>query len=164
MNFTAHRMNTGLSDIFNENSVEKLLKNDSSPQTTNLARINTGIAEMLFGRTETPKGIGTYSHTIPPSRKSSLEEQKPQRGLELKQLARWYITICLEEQKPQRGLKLFYIHCSAFTICLFGRTETPKGIETYIRLLICFPSSFGRTETPKGIETDRQDCICIHHP
>ena len=52
-------MNTGLSDIFNENSVEKLLKNDSSPQTTNLARINTGIAEMLFGRTETPKGIGT---------------------------------------------------------------------------------------------------------
>ena len=53
-------MNTGLSDIFNENSVEKLLKNDSSPQTTNLARINTGIAEMLFGRTETPKGIGTY--------------------------------------------------------------------------------------------------------
>ena len=59
MNFTAHRMNTGLSDIFNENSVEKLLKNDSSPQTTNLARINTGIAEMLFGRTETPKGIET---------------------------------------------------------------------------------------------------------
>ena len=53
-------MNTGLSDIFNENSVEKLLKNDSSPQTTNLARINTGIAEMLFGRTETPKGIGTF--------------------------------------------------------------------------------------------------------
>ena len=52
-------MNTGLSDIFNENSVEKLLKNDSSPQTTNLARINTGIAEMLFGRVETPKGIGT---------------------------------------------------------------------------------------------------------
>ena len=51
MNFTAHRMNTGLSDIFNENSVEKLLKN--------LARINTGIAEMLFGRTETPKGIET---------------------------------------------------------------------------------------------------------
>ena len=38
---------------------------------------------VLFGRTETPKGIGTYSHTIPPSRKSSLEEQKPQRGLEL---------------------------------------------------------------------------------
>ena len=53
-------MNTGLSDIFNENSVEKLLKNDSSPQTTNLARINTGIAEMLFGRVETPKGIGTF--------------------------------------------------------------------------------------------------------
>ena len=59
MNFTAHRMNTGLSDIFNENSVEKLLKNDSSPQTTNLARINTGIAEMLFRRAETPKGIET---------------------------------------------------------------------------------------------------------
>ncbi len=64
MNFTAHRMNTGLSDIFNENSVEKLLKNDSSPQTTNLARINTGIAEMLFGRTETPKGIGTRIHVL----------------------------------------------------------------------------------------------------
>ena len=60
MNFTAHRMNTGLSDIFNENSVEKLLKNDSSPQTTNLARINTGIAEMQFGRAETPKGIETF--------------------------------------------------------------------------------------------------------
>ena len=106
MNFTAHRMNTGLSDIFNENSVEKLLKNDSSPQTTNLARINTGIAEMLFGRTETPKGIGTYSHTIPPSRKSSLEEQKPQRGL--KRIARIVSASTirsLEEQKPQRGLK-----------------------------------------------------------
>ena len=59
MNFTAHRMNTGLSDIFNEISVGKLQKNDSSPQIANLARINTGIAEMLFGRTETPKGIGT---------------------------------------------------------------------------------------------------------
>mgnify|MGYP000236488688 CR=1 FL=1 len=54
-------MNTGLSDIFNENSVEKLLKNDSSPQTTNLARINTGIAEMLFRRVDTPKGIETIA-------------------------------------------------------------------------------------------------------
>ena len=53
-------MNTGLSDIFNGNSVDKLLKNDFSPQTTNLARINTGIAEMQFGSAETPKGIGTY--------------------------------------------------------------------------------------------------------
>ncbi len=59
MNFTAYRMNTGLRGIFNGFSVEIFLKNDSSPQTTNLARINTGIAEMLFGRTETPKGIGT---------------------------------------------------------------------------------------------------------
>ena len=59
MNFTAHRINTGLSDIFNENSVEKLLKNNSSPQIANLARINTGIAEMQFGRAETPKGIET---------------------------------------------------------------------------------------------------------
>ena len=73
-------MNTGLSDIFNENSVEKLLKNDSSPQTTNLARINTGIAEMLFGRTETPKGIETDSQTYIENLES-LEEQKPQRGL-----------------------------------------------------------------------------------
>ncbi len=61
MNFTAHRINTGLSDIFNENSVEKLLKNNSSPQIANLARINTGIAEMQFGRAETPKGIETIS-------------------------------------------------------------------------------------------------------
>ena len=59
MNFTAHRMNTGLSDIFNEISVGKLQKNDSSPQIANLARINTGIAEMLFGSAETPKGIET---------------------------------------------------------------------------------------------------------
>ena len=59
MNFTAHRMNTGLSDIFNEIPVGKLQKNDSSPQIANLARINTGIAEMLFGRIETPKGIET---------------------------------------------------------------------------------------------------------
>ena len=59
MNFTAHRMNTGLSGIFNEISVGKLMKNDSFPQTTNLARINAGIAEMLFRRAETPKGIET---------------------------------------------------------------------------------------------------------
>ena len=59
MNFTAHRMNTGLSGIFNEISVGKLMKNDSFPQTTNLARINAGIAEMLFGRVNTPKGIET---------------------------------------------------------------------------------------------------------
>ena len=61
MNFTAHRMNTGLRGIFNGFSVEIFLKNDSSPQITNLARINTGIAEMLFGRVETPKGIETGS-------------------------------------------------------------------------------------------------------
>ena len=73
MNFTAHRMNTGLSDIFNENSVEKLLKNDSSPQTTNLARINTGIAEMLFGRVNTSKGIETKNVQIH-FRLHSLEE------------------------------------------------------------------------------------------
>ena len=74
MNFTAHRMNTGLSDIFNENSVEKLLKNDSSPQTTNLARINTGIAEMLFGRVNTPKGIETSAASILSSYHICLEE------------------------------------------------------------------------------------------
>ena len=50
-------MNTGLRGIFNGLSVEIFLKNDSSPQITNLARINTGIAEMLFRRAETPKGI-----------------------------------------------------------------------------------------------------------
>ena len=53
-------MNTGLRGIFNGFSVEIFLKNDSSPQITNLARINTGIAEMLFGRVETPKGIETF--------------------------------------------------------------------------------------------------------
>ena len=74
-------MNTGLSDIFNENSVEKLLKNDSSPQTTNLARINTGIAEMLFGRAETPKGIETSTSPYLLFLGIGLEEQKPQRGL-----------------------------------------------------------------------------------
>ena len=52
-------MNTGLRGIFNGFSVEIFLKSDSSPQITNLARINTGIAEMLFGRVETPKGIET---------------------------------------------------------------------------------------------------------
>ena len=73
MNFTAHRINTGLSDIFNENSVEKLLKNNSSPQIANLARINTGIAEMQFGRAETPKGIETKNVQIH-FRLHSLEE------------------------------------------------------------------------------------------
>ena len=81
MNFTAHRINTGLSDIFNENSVEKLLKNNSSPQIANLARINTGIAEMQFGRAETPKGIETICFTLKTGLIMGLEEQKPQRGL-----------------------------------------------------------------------------------
>ena len=53
-------MNTGLRGVFNGFSVEIFLKNDSSPQITNLARINTGIAEMLFRRAETPKGIETF--------------------------------------------------------------------------------------------------------
>ena len=81
MNFTAHRMNTGLSDIFNENSVEKLLKNDSSPQTTNLARINTGIAEMLFGRTETPKGIGTVVFKYQPTGSSLFGRTETPKGI-----------------------------------------------------------------------------------
>ena len=74
MNFTAHRMNTGLSDIFNEISVGKLMKNDSFPQTTNLARINAGIAEMLFGRVNTPKGIETSAAFILSSYHICLEE------------------------------------------------------------------------------------------
>ena len=57
-------MNTGLSGIFNEISVGKLMKNDSFPQTTNLARINAGIAEMLFGRVNTPKGIETLQFPV----------------------------------------------------------------------------------------------------
>ena len=98
-------MNTGLSDIFNGNSVDKLLKNDFSPQTTNLARINTGIAEMQFGSAETPKGIETLLYI-------------PTSALGLKRL---------EVQKPQRGLKRLHSHhrCHWLT---FGRTETPKGI------------------------------------
>ena len=74
MNFTAHRMNTGLSGIFNEISVGKLMKNDSFPQTTNLARINAGIAEMLFGRVNTPKGIETSAASILSSYHICLEE------------------------------------------------------------------------------------------
>ncbi len=81
MNFTAHRMNTGLSDIFNGNSVDKLLKNDFSPQTTNLARINTGIAEMQFGSAENPKGIETEPSPIIAPINVGLEVQKTQRGL-----------------------------------------------------------------------------------
>ena len=82
MNFTAHRMNTGLSDIFNGNSVDKLLKNDFSPQTTNLARINTGIAEMQFGSAENPKGIETiWRKNYTDDWRGGLEVQKTQRGL-----------------------------------------------------------------------------------
>ena len=67
-------MNTGLSGIFNEISVGKLMKNDSFPQTTNLARINAGIAEMLFGRVNTPKGIETSAASILSSYHICLEE------------------------------------------------------------------------------------------
>ena len=105
MNFTAHRMNTGLSDIFNENLVEKLLKNDSSPQTTNLARINTGIAEMLFGRTETPKGIETSESAYLIIALVFGRTETP-KGIETAfALAISTVLRSLEEQKPQRGLK-----------------------------------------------------------
>ena len=79
MNFTAHRMNTGLSGIFNEISVGKLMKNDSFPQTTNLARINAGIAEMLFGRVNTPKGIET-STPVPVARIPKVWKSKHPKG------------------------------------------------------------------------------------
>lgn len=52
-------MNTGLAGILNEICIRKIIKIHSSPQTAIFARINTGIAEMLFGRVETPKGIET---------------------------------------------------------------------------------------------------------
>jgi hypothetical protein len=108
-------MNTGLSDIFNENSVEKLLKNDSSPQTTNLARINTGIAEMLFGRTETPKGIGT---TLP---------------------AFTAFTILLfGRTETPKGIGTQSALLEDFLIP-FGRTETSKGIETNLSFKL-YPS------------------------
>ena len=54
-------MNTGLAGILNEICIRKIIKIHSSPQTAILARINTGIAEMLFRRTLTPKGIETTS-------------------------------------------------------------------------------------------------------
>ena len=103
-------MNTGLSDIFNENSVEKLLKNDSSPQTTNLARINTGIAEMLFGRTETPKGIGTFTKSISYNSKFVWKNRNPKGD--------WNFP---DEQNNSKLIK-------------FGRTETPKGIGTFCHM------------------------------
>ena len=106
MNFTAHRMNTGLSDIFNENSVEKLLKNDSSPQTTNLARINTGIAEMLFRRAETPKGIETPDI-----------------------LKTCFCFLQFGRTETPKGIETFHI-LRVLNVAQFGRTETPKGIET----------------------------------
>ena len=67
-------MNTGLRGIFNGFSVEIFLKNDSSPQITNLARINTGIAEMLFRRVETPKGIETRKIIMNENENIGLEE------------------------------------------------------------------------------------------
>ena len=54
-------MNTGLAGILNEICIRKIIKIHSSPQTAILARINTGIAEMLFRRVDTPKGIETIA-------------------------------------------------------------------------------------------------------
>ena len=48
----------------NEICIRKIIKIHSSPQTAILARINTGIAEMLFRRVDTPKGIETITNTI----------------------------------------------------------------------------------------------------
>ena len=98
-------MNTGLGDIFNEISVGKLQKNDSSPQTTNLARINTGIAEMLFGRTETPKGIGTVNH-ISSITKNMFGRTETPKGIGTNIFSHNILAFYrLEEQKPQRGLE-----------------------------------------------------------
>ena len=128
MNFTAHRINTGLRGIFNGFSVEIFLKNDSSPQITNLARINTGIAEMLFGRTETPKGIGTYH------------------------LNTFCLILCLEEQKPQRGLELLCAHFMTTKPQKFGRTETPKGIGTFLLLFSSLNSCLEEQKPQRGLE------------
>ena len=57
-------MNTGLAGILNEIYIRKIIKIHSSPQTAILARINTGIAEMLFRRVDTPKGIETGLNII----------------------------------------------------------------------------------------------------
>ena len=99
-------MNTGLRGIFNGFSVEIFLKNDSSPQITNLARINTGIAEMLFGRVETPKGIETNVCRIYHVHDFMFGRVETPKGIET--------PPCV------------------FTVSgtLFGRVETPKGIET----------------------------------
>ena len=129
MNFTAHRMNTGLSGIFNEISVGKLMKNDSFPQTTNLARINAGIAEMLFGRVNTPKGIETPTGNWSGSDKSVWKSKHPKGD--------W--NVC----------------CLYFVIIphMFGRVKTPKGIETLQFPVFLSTVWFGRVNTPKGIET-----------
>ena len=99
-------MNTGLMGIFNGFSVEIFLKNDSSPQITNLARINTGIAEMLFGRVNTPKGI----------------ETKFMIFIRL-------ICILFGRVNTPKGIETKSTAEKAF-IPLFGRVNTPKGIET----------------------------------
>ena len=120
-------MNTGLSDIFNESSVEKLLKNDSSPQTTNLARINTGIAEMLFGRTETPKGIGTFFQHLPLCRFQFGRTETP------------------------KGIGTCFSWLQSIHRPWFGRAETPKGIETSLLAAMGMYLKFGRTEPSKEI-------------
>ena len=146
-------MNTGLRGVFNGFSVEIFLKNDSSPQIANLARINTGIAEMLFRRAETPKGIETEYFISNKIISIGLEEQKPQRGLKPGGKKReGSLAGRLEEQKPQRGLKL-HQSCHSYIHQTFGRTETPKGIETQILLPDGISHMFRRAETPKGIET-----------
>ena len=67
-------MNTGLAGILNEICIRKIIKIHSSPQTAILARINTGIAEMLFGRVETPKGIETRKIIMNENENIGLEE------------------------------------------------------------------------------------------
>ena len=76
----------------------------------------------------------------------SLEEQKPQRGLELKQLARWYITICLEEQKPQRGLKHISDSSSAFQARL-EEQKPQRGLKRTARIV--FASTIRSLEEQK---------------
>ena len=92
----------------NEICIRKIIKIHSSPQTAILARINTGIAEMLFRRTLTPKGIETVEDALIKILVGFRRTLTP-KGIE---------TVW---SKPH---KMFYLK--------FRRTLTPKGIETQV--------------------------------
>ena len=91
----------------NEICIRKIIKIHSSPQTAILARINTGIAEMLFRRTLTPKGIETNGKKFP-----------------------WKIKKVFRRTLTPKGIETFLPHYFSEDFKKFRRTLTPKGIET----------------------------------